>query len=168
MIKKNVPIMSTAFIATIVALASCSKNKYTNTDQLASLGSATISGKAYAKLVDTVGAAAVQYAPSGTVIKAWIDSKDLVIGDATGLMFAKRYFSGTVDGSGKYSINIDLSKYKPGTVHIAPENFEYDVVIKSGKTVKTEHRKFKCTEFAFGSFDNGDNDTTANVMYINF
>ncbi|GAA4470428.1 hypothetical protein GCM10023093_31700 [Nemorincola caseinilytica] len=167
MIKKNVPVMSIALAATITALVSCSKNKYKNTDQLASLGKATVSGKAYARTVDTSGAAVIQYAPSGTVIKAWIDGRDLVIGDSTGLLFGKRYFTGTVDGSGKYSISIDVSKYRSGLVHIAPVTFEHDVIIKSGKTVKTERRKFKCDEFPYKSMKDGDSDTTAMVYYVN-
>lgn len=167
MIKKNVPVLSVALLAAVTALVSCSKNKYKNTDQLASLGTATISGKAYAKTVDTVGAKVVQYAPSGTVIKAYVDGRDLVLGDTTGLLFGKRYFTGTVDANGKYSITFDVSKYKNATIHIAPETFSYDVVIKSGGKVKTESRKFKCDEFPFKSMKDGDSDTTANVNFIN-
>lgn len=167
MIMKNVPIVPLALIAAITALASCSKNKYTNTDQLGALGKATISGKAYAKTVDTIGATPVQFAPSGTVIKAWVHGSDLVVGDTTGLRYGKKYYETTVGASGRFSLTVDVSKYDSVWVTIDPQAFGYDVIVKSGGTVKKENRWFKAMEFPFKKMGIGTTDTTAFVNFTN-
>lgn len=112
-------------------LYSCSKSKDTNTDQLASLGKATITGRISARIVDTVGADAEQYGPSGTVIMAWIDTKDLVIGSDPNAATAKRYFTATTDANGFYTLTVDVSMYRSATVHIEPNDFEYKVLHKN-------------------------------------
>ena len=141
MIMKNVPAKAIAMCGAIAILASCSKKKE-NTDQLATLGSATISGKVLAKTVDTVGAAATQYAPAGTVINAWIDTKDLVVMENGTASYARRNYTTTTDANGNYSLKIDVSKYKAATVTIVPADFEYDVTVKVAGKVEKNRDKF--------------------------
>lgn len=130
-------------------LYSCSKSKDTNTDQLASLGKATITGRVSAKTVDTIGAAAQQYCPSGTVIMGWIDTKDYVLTNDTTPGPAKRYFTATTDANGFYTLTVDVSMYKSAVVHLEPNDFEYNVLRKnslvSPATYYTDRHVFRST-----------------------
>lgn len=140
----------------VLAMASC-KSKDNNSDQLASLGKATISGKVMARLADTSGAAGTQYAPAGTVINAWLDSKDLVLNPANS-NYARKYFTTTVDASGNYSLTVDVSQYKSATVHIMPADFEYNVVKKMTfptDSVYTERHVFS-SDTAMKEVNNSD------------
>lgn len=121
MIMKNVLAIPAALLVAASALSSCSKSKYENTDQLAALGKATITGKAYAQLDATN--TTMEMVPAGTVIKAWINSKDLVVGDTTGLQFYKKYYETTVGASGKFSLTVDVSKYDSVWVTLDPQDF---------------------------------------------
>jgi hypothetical protein len=152
---KNVPAMAIAICGAIAALASCTKKK-DNTDQLATLGSATVSGKALARLADTVGAASMQFAPAGTVINAWIDTKDLVVNENGTMTFARRYYSTTTDGNGNYSFNIEVSPYKAATVNIVPAEFEYDVVVKVAGKVQKNRTIFSASTVAAVPVHNKD------------
>lgn len=106
----------------------CKKNNDSNnTDQLADLGKATITGRVYARLVDTIGANGAQVAPANTVITAWIDTRDLVV-NPTGGAYAKRYYTASVDSSGNYKLVVDVSKNQPATVTILPQQFQYNQV----------------------------------------
>lgn len=119
--------ITTAVVLSALTLFTACKKEDSNTDQLASLGKSTIKGKVFAQLVDTVGAADVQYAPSGTMIQAWIDTRDLTVVSSS-MPYAKRFYTATVDASGNYSFSIDVSKNQSATVHIEPISFEADVV----------------------------------------
>ncbi len=117
-------------ISSVSVLFSCTKSKDNNTDQLASLGTATITGRVTARTVDTVGADNNQIVPSGIVVNAWIDTRDYVLNDMSGTTYAKRYFSTTTNESGSYILTVDVSKYKSATIHIEPAPFEKDVLKK--------------------------------------
>jgi hypothetical protein len=156
MIKKNVPFALLLSFAAITAFVSCSKSKDNNTDQTASLGTATISGKVNARLVDTIGAAGTQYAPEGTVINGWLDSKDLVLGETGSLTYARRYFTTKTDASGNYSLTVDVSMYKPAAIHIEPASFEYYVVKKSSGKVVTQRTIFNSMTAPTVSVNNND------------
>jgi hypothetical protein len=151
--------IKTAVILSAIALfTACHKDDNNNTDQLASLGKATVKGKVFAQLVDTVGAAAHQTAPSGTQIQAWIDTRDLVIGAVPGAAYAKRFYTATVDASGNYSITVDVSKNQTATVHIEPQSFEYNVVKKIfPDSVYTEREVFYPMTMPAVSVNNGSN-----------
>lgn len=124
----------------------CKKKDDNNTDQLASLGKATITGKVYAPLVDTAGASINQIAPANTVISAWIDTKDFVVNPGPG-NYAKKYYTATVDANGNYKLTVDVSKYQPATLYITPQPFGYDQVkntigVVHHDSVYTEHQTF--------------------------
>lgn len=116
-------------LSSLSLLFSCTKSKDSNTDQLASLGKASITGVVIAKTVDTVGAITTQAAPGGVVINAWIDTKDYVLGASSG-NYARRYFSTTTNDAGFFSLDVDVSMYKPATLHIEPAQFEKNVLKK--------------------------------------
>jgi hypothetical protein len=143
--KKATFAMALLIAGSVTALFSCSKSKDTNTDQLASLGTATVKGPVYAELVDTVGAAPQQAAPAGTVVHAWVDTRDLVLNPTSG-EYAKKYYTATVGADGFYSFTIDVSKNRNATVHIEAESFMYDVTVKkmvgTTMTVTKETRPF--------------------------
>lgn len=130
---KKTNILTTAAVLSSMALiVSCSKSKDTNTDQTASLTKATITGRITAKTVDTLGAAAMQYAPAGTIIQAWVDTKDYVLGHTdTNTVYAKKYFTATSDANGYYTLDIMVSPYNPAEVHFVPSYFEYNVLKKN-------------------------------------
>jgi F0F1-type ATP synthase membrane subunit a len=147
--KNSSLIKAAVVLSSFSFLYSCSKSKDTNTDQLASLGKATITGRVAAKTVDTIGAATQQYAPSGTVIMAWIDTKDYVLGNDTTPGTAKRYFTATTDANGFYTLSVDVSLHKSAVVHILPNDFEYNVLYKnnlvSPATYYTDRHIFRST-----------------------
>lgn len=159
MIMKNIPIKPLALFATIAVFSSCSKNKYTNTDQLASLGKATITGKAYAQLDATN--TTMEMAPAGTVIKAWVNSKDLVIGDTTGLQFYKKYYETTVGASGKFSLTVDVSKYDSVWVTLDPQDFTASY---KASATSTQTKTYKSGESIIKVGVN-ETDTTTVINY---
>jgi hypothetical protein len=138
---------SVASLLLITSLYSCTKSKDNNSDQLATLGKATITGSITAKLVDTVGATNQQAVKAGIVIQAWIDTKDYVLNPLTGgTTYAKKYFSTTTNADGFYFINVDVSKYQPATVHIEASDFEAGVLKKDASNppeLYTERHVFK-------------------------
>ncbi len=164
MTMRNVPAKAIAVCGAIAIFASCSKKK-DNTDQLATLGSATISGKATARLADTAGAATVQFAPAGTVINAWIDTKDLVVTDNGAMNYARRYYTTTTDANGNYSLKIDVSKYKSASVTLVPVDFEYDVVVKVAGKVQKSRSVFSATTTTSAILVN---DNAHKIIDINF
>lgn len=146
--KNNIKLTKSLLVLSCAALlTSCAKRKDNSVDQMASMGKATISGKMTARLVDTLGAAAIQYVPAGKVINAWVDTRDYVV-DAGSGAYARKYYTTTTDANGTYSFSIDVSSYKSAVVNIVPSDFEADVVKKyasgpdAGK-VYTERRVFK-------------------------
>lgn len=116
-------------LSAIALFTACKKDDDNSKSQTSSLGKATITGKVHATLVDTMGAADAQYAPSGTQLQAWIDTRDLTVVPAS-TPYPKRFYTVTVDGSGNYSFSIDVSKNQSATVHIEPNSFAADVVKK--------------------------------------
>lgn len=109
-------------------LASCAKRKDNTVDQAASLSKATISGRVSARLVDTIGAVTPQYVGAGTVISAWVDTRDYVLNSDTGTEYARKYFTGTTDANGYYHLDIEVSSTKAAKVHIIPSDFEASVL----------------------------------------
>ncbi len=154
---KKQPILKAAgLLSSVVLLFSCSKSK-DNTDQLSTLGKALVSGKVHARTVDTSGAALTQNAPAGTVVTGWIDSRDLVTGNTSGLYYARRYFTGKVDENGYYNLGIDVSKYKSATVYIDSATFEHDVLMKDSKGIIYVRKIFK-TNGGTITVNNGENE----------
>ncbi len=145
---KKTNILTTAAVLSAMALiVSSSKGRGVNTGQTASLTKATITGRITAKTVDTLGAAAMQYAPAGTVIQAWVDTKDYVLGHTdTNTVYAKKYFTATSDANGYYTLDIMVSSYNPAQVHIVPSDFEYNVLKKNNMvtpaTLYTDRKVF--------------------------
>ena len=138
---------SLAVLTCAALLASCAKRKDNNVNQLSSLGTATVTGRVTARLVDTVGAAATQYASAGKVIGAWVDTRDYVVNADPSATYARKYYTTTTDANGYYNFSIEVSPYKPATVHIIPSDFEADVVKKyimgpDVGTVYTERKVF--------------------------
>jgi hypothetical protein len=85
----------------------------------------------------------MQKAPAGTVINAWVDTRDFVL-NAGGGTYAKKYYSATVGSDGFYSLVVDVSKHQPAAVHIEGQQFAYDVVVKkmiSGTLKVTTERR---------------------------
>ena len=147
-------------------LGSCKKKKYNNTDQLATLSSATVSGCIFARLVDTAGAADSQYVPSGTVITAWIDSKELLYYTDNEAPYARRYYTGSVGANGKYSIIVDVSLYRNANVHIEPQAFSFDHIERDTKPpykVIAVNRKYTADPITT-SVEKNETDTL-NVSY---
>jgi hypothetical protein len=125
-------LFKTATVLSVIALfAACKKKEDNNTNQLSSLTTATINGKVFATTVDTPGAAAVQYAPVGTVVNAWVDTKDFVVYTDPSAPYAKKYYTTTVDASGSYKLTVDVSKYKPATIHIVPTYIEAQILMNT-------------------------------------
>jgi len=161
MTPKTTLLKTIVFLSSISLMYSCAKNKNTNTDQLASMSKATITGRISAKLVDTVGAAATQYTTGGQVITAWVDTKDYVIASGpadTNAVYAKKYFTATSDANGYYSLSIDVSSYKAATVHIVASDFEYNVLMKKAgtpPTYYTDRHVFKSAAIAPIVINNG-------------
>jgi hypothetical protein len=169
--KKNIILFGAlSLVASVTILDSCKKKTYTNTDQLATLSNATVTGYAFARLVDTIGAADSQYAPSGTVITAWIDSKDLLAyTDSTTPVtpYARKYYTGSVGANGKYNITVDVSLYRNATVHIEPQAFSYNHVRKSISApfgVITVNKKY-AVDAITTSVEKNETDTV-NLYYI--
>lgn len=129
--KKNTIALSAIVMLAITSFYSCKKKTYNNTDQLANLSKATISGKVYARIVDTAGAAATQYAPTITEISAWIDTRELIYYSDATAPYARRYYKVNVDANGKYSLTVDVSKYRTAIVHLEPAKFVYNQVKKT-------------------------------------
>jgi hypothetical protein len=121
---------SLAVLACAALLASCAKRKDNTVDQTAKMGKATITGRVTARLVDTVGAASSQNAPAGTVINAWIDTRDLVLNPDPTATYANKYYTTTTDANGYYSFTIEVSPYKAANVHMLPSDFEANVLKK--------------------------------------
>lgn len=120
---KRVLFKSTLLLSSLSLLLSCAKSKDNNVDQLATLGKATITGKVNARLVDTIGAASVQHAPAGTVLKFWVDTRQFLLYTQDGADYQKTYYSAVVDDAGKFSVTVDVSPYQPETVHFASDSF---------------------------------------------
>jgi len=152
MIKKTTLVTSVVLLSSFAMLSSCSKSKDNNTDQLASLGKATIKGKVTAPLSDTTISA--QYAPAGTVINAWVDTRDFVLYDRSSDAYANRYYTTTVDASGNYTLTVDVSKYKPATIHIEPAQFEFNFITRVGGTIRTTRKVYNALS-GFESVTNG-------------
>jgi len=132
-----------AVLACAAALASCAKRKDNNVNQLSSLGTATVSGRVTARLVDTAGAAEMQYAPAGKVIGAWVDTRDYVVNADPSASYARKYYSTTTDANGYYSFAIEVSPYKSATVHVIPSDFEANVLkLNSSGETYTERKVF--------------------------
>ena len=172
--KKNIILFGAlSLVASVTFLDSCKKKTYTNTDQLATLSNATVTGYAFARLVDTIGAADSQYAPNGTVITAWIDSRDLLAyADNTDSIYtqapyARKYYTGSVGANGKYNITVDVSLYRNATVHIEPQSFSYNQVRKSTTApfgVITVNKKY-AMDSVLTSVEKNETDTV-NIYYI--
>ncbi len=169
--KKNIILFGAlSLVASVSFFSSCKKKTYTNTDQLATLSNATVTGYAFARLVDTIGAADSQYAPSGTVITAWIDSKQfLAYMDSmpAGTTYARKYYTGTVGANGKYNITVDVSLYRNAIVHIEPQAFTYNQVRKSTTApfgVTTVTKKY-AIDSVITSVEKNEIDTV-NLYYI--
>ena len=139
---------SLAVLACAAFLASCAKRKDNNVNQLSSLGTASVTGRATARLVDTAGAAAMQYAPAGKVIGAWVDTRDYVVSADPSATYARKYYTTTTDANGYYSLSIEVSPYRSATVHIIPSDFEANVVKKNPDTVYTERKVFHAAPVA--------------------
>jgi len=127
--KKITLLTITAIVALFMSVTSCKKAS-SNTDQLATLGKTTITGKVWAQLIDTLGSG-IQYAPAGTTIAAWVSTGDLIVIPDAGATYANRFYTATVDGSGNYTLTVDVSMYQPATIHIMPAQFTYNQVIPS-------------------------------------
>ncbi len=137
---KKITLFTITAIAALFMFATSCKKASNNTDQLATLAKATISGKVYAQLADTIGSG-MQAAPAGTTIAAWIDTRDLVVNPDFSATYAKRYYTAQVDASGNYTLTVDVSRYQPATVHIMPAQFTYNqVVYGTGGTITTERK----------------------------
>ena len=137
--KKITLLTFAAIVALFMSVTSCKKAK-SNMDQLATLGKATVTGKVWAPLVDTFGTPGLQNAPSGTTISAWVDTRDLIVNPDGTASYAKRYYTAAVDGSGNYTLTVDVSQYQPATIHIMPAQFVYNQVV-DGTTGTTTQRK---------------------------
>jgi hypothetical protein len=144
---------------------SCTKTSTSNHDQLANLGKAKISGFVWATTDETSSGADTQYAPSGTVIKAWIDSKEFLYytGDSA-TPYAPRYYSATVGADGKYSLTVDVSKFKMAMVHIEPVTFTHDLKKDSAGEEYTFNRTYKSTATIIVPVEN-DDDKTQRIDY---
>ena len=157
--KRHIFILSTIGLFALVAVFnSCKKNSYTNTDQLANLGSATISGHVYARLVDTIGAADTQYVPANTVIKLSLNTSDLLYYVDSNAPYAQKYYSASVKSDGSYSVTIAVSKYKSAIVQVAPASFNYNLVKQGvGDSIYTVNKTFSSPSFPVSL----SNDTSA-------
>lgn len=137
MLKKTF-LFATAVLAVTSLFTSCKKkDDSNNTDQLATLGKATITGHVYARLVDTIGASGTQVAPTNTMISAWVDTRDFVLNPAANTNYPKRYYTATVDANGNYKLVVDVSKYQAANVTIAPQQFSY---AQTKNTIGVVHR----------------------------
>ncbi len=146
--KGKIILLSALLLATSATfLFSCKKKSYTNSPQLTTLSSATISGHVYARLADTVGASSTQKAPTTTIIKAWIDTKDLLYYTDTAAAYARKYYTSSVGADGKYSFTVDVSQYKTGILHIEPVEFYYNQIKKAATPpygIYTVNKKYTC------------------------
>lgn len=145
---------------------SCTKGSYSNHDQLANLGKAKISGFVWATTDETSSGADTQYAPAGTQIKAWIDSKEFLYytGDSA-TPYLPKYYTATVDADGKYSLTVDVSKFKMALVHIEPVTFTHDLKKDSAGDEYTFNRTYKCTATIAIPVEK-DDDKTMRIDYI--
>jgi hypothetical protein len=166
--KKTIIILSAiALSISVTSLFSCRK-KYTNTNQLATLGRATISGNVFARLADTVGAADTQYAPVNTMIGAWIDTREfLYYSSSSPTPYAIKYYTAKVDDNGQYRFNLDVSKYQGAIVHIMPVKFTYDQVKNVHHTfdsVYTVNKTFSSDTLTI--FIGNDSNIVQTIQYI--
>ena len=164
---KRTTTILTAILLTASFTFFCScKKSYKNTDQLATLGSTTISGTVYAILADTIGATGNQYAPAGTVINAWIDSREFLFYTDSIAPYARKYYTATVDANGKYFLTVDVSLYQGAIVNIEPAGFKYNQVRKETSApyaVYTVTKTYTSIAFPVGVVH--DSSSVQDIMY---
>ncbi|MBX2943456.1 MAG: hypothetical protein KF860_14035 [Cyclobacteriaceae bacterium] len=117
--KKLVLVMS---LASALIFSGCDNENTVN--PTVTLGSATITGTVYAELDNNN--AVSEKAPSGAKVYVIVDTKDFVL-NPTGGTYAKKYYEGTVDASGKYSIVIETGN-KVMDVTVVPADFSASVL----------------------------------------
>ncbi len=110
------------FLATVVILAGCQTENSVNPQP--ELGKATITGKAFA---DTnLKNAGDETAPVGTKVVVMVNGEDLAVTPDNTRTYGKKYYSATVDPSGKYSIDVEVGAL-PIRVSVAAGDFIIDV-----------------------------------------
>lgn len=88
------------------------------------LGKATVTGKVFA---DTnLKNAGDETAPAGTKVVAIVNAKDLAVMPDSTRAYGKKYYSGTVDPSGKYTIDVEVGAL-PIRVDVVAGDFTIDV-----------------------------------------
>ncbi len=136
MIKKtNKWLLTGTSLFLALSLSFCSKEEEAKEVEYSS---ATIKGQVTAELDATNSE--LEDAPEGTQITVWISSEDLVT-HASGSEYERKYYQAEVDGSGEYSVDVDVNN-KEVKVHIVPNEFEYDQETSSGE----ERKIFSATE----------------------
>ncbi|HRK54143.1 MAG TPA: hypothetical protein PK185_09510 [Cyclobacteriaceae bacterium] len=118
--KKLVFVMS---LASALIFSGCDNENTVN--PTVTLGSATITGTVYAELDNNN--AVSEKAPSGTKVYVIVNTKDFVL-NPTGGTYAKKYYEGTIDANGKYSITIETGN-KTMTVTVVPADFTASVLV---------------------------------------
>lgn len=117
------------------------------------LGSATVTGIAYADLDETN--AEFEKAPAGTKVYVIVNTRNFVL-NPTGGTYADRYYEGTVDANGKYSIAIETGN-RPMTVEVVGADFS--------ATVKTGASSSVVRNF-YGIFAGGNTDVFPSGTFI--
>jgi hypothetical protein len=119
---KQLFLVSTTLI--MLAFTACQNENSVNprpTDQIVS--TVNIKGKVKAELNNTN--AVLENAPTGLKIVAEVNTRDLVLNPTAGNYPAK-YFEGTVDANGEYTIGVDVGPYG-NNVKIYFPDFRADV-----------------------------------------
>jgi len=108
-------------LAAGVFLAGCQNENSVNPQP--ELGKATITGKAFA---DTnLKNAGDETAPVGTKVVVIVNAEDLAV-TPDARTYGKKYYTGTVDPSGKYSVDVEVGA-RPISVSVAAGDFIIDV-----------------------------------------
>lgn len=108
-------------LASALIISGCDNENTVN--PTVTLGSATVTGTVYAELDETN--ADSEKAPSGTKVYVIVSTRDFVL-NPTGSAYADRYYEGTVDANGKYSIVIETGS-KQMEVEVIPADFSASV-----------------------------------------
>ena len=118
-------------LTAVVALTGCQTENSVNPQP--ELGKATITGKVFA---DTnFKNADDETAPVGTKVVVIVNGEDLAVTPDNTRMYGKKYYSGTVDPSGKYSIDVEVGAL-PILVSVAAGDFIIDVTNSDNTVTK--------------------------------
>lgn len=117
---KTLKITALALFSLAIILTSCKKEEEPVVTPMAK---ATVTGFVYADLDLTE--AGLEFAPAGTKIIAWVDTKELYLTPDPAVVYPRKYYETTVGSDGKYSFSIEVGN-GPVVVHIEPGDFWYD------------------------------------------